>query len=225
MKPRGRIGRLYDRVTAQVLQQTQTGELLVRIIKTVSTLGQGTPQIHIWENARQFIHIGPDGHAQCDRYYETCDGHWKQGERPVYYPYSENFYAETCGHLYMANLPAALAGTPWQYCPVQSFYEHFRKPMEAVPFLSAHLEHPRLEHLVKVGFFNLAADLVYRGPYGVTLDETQDRTHRLLGVGAEDVPYLMKLGINLSELKTFQGYCQRGSKDRQPKPDTQEDAV
>lgn len=214
-KPGGRIGRLCDRVTVQVLQQTRTGELLVRIVKVVSTLEQGTPQIRIWENARQFLQLDADGSVRCDGYYETCDGHWKQGERPVYYRYSYNFYADTCGHLYTANLPAALAGTPWQYCPLNIFYEHFREPMETATFLSAYVRHPKLEHLVKVGFFSLASDLVYRGHSWASLDETQDRTHRLLGVGAEDVAFLRGLDVDLPTLKAFQSYCQRGLKDRQ----------
>ena len=30
-----------------------------------------------------------------------------------------------------------------------------------MPFLTAYLEQPRLEHLVKVGFFSLASDMAY----------------------------------------------------------------
>lgn len=211
MKPKGRIGRLQDRVTCQVVQRTRSGELVVRIIKVIADISQ----IHIWENARQFLRLDPEGRAAWDAYYETTDGHWKQGERPVFYPYSYNFFADTCGHVYTANLPGVLAGTPWQYCPVQLYYEHFHQPMELAPFLTSYLRHPKLEHLVKVGFFNLASDLAYRGRYEATLDEAQDRTHRLLGVGAEDVPFLRELDIDLSTLGAYQEYCRRNLKDRQ----------
>lgn len=210
-KPRGRIGRLQDRETAQVVQRTQTGELVVRIIKVIADISQ----IRIWENARQFFQLDAEGKAVCDAYYETADGHWKCGERPVFYPYSYNFYADTYGHVYTANLPKVLAGTPWQYCPVQLYYEHFREPMQLAPFLAAHLRHPKLEHLCKVGFYNLASDLVYRGRNDVALDETQNRTHRLLGVGAEDVPFLRELDADLPTLGIYQEYCRRNLKDRQ----------
>lgn len=215
MKPRGRIGRLQDWVTCQVVQRTRSGELVVRIIKAIADISE----IKIWENARQFLRLDPEGEAVWDAYYETTDGHWKQGERPVFYPYSYNFFADTCGHVYTANLPGVLAGTPWQYCPVQLYYEHFHQPMELAPFLAAHLKHPKLEHLCKVGFFSLASDLAsdlaYCGRYEITLDEAQDRTHRLLGVGAEDVPFLRELDIDLSTLGAYQEYCRRNLKDRQ----------
>lgn len=209
MKPGGRIGKLQDRVTAQVVQKTRTGELVVRIIKVIASVSN----ISIWENARQFIRLDAEGRVVCDAYYETVDGHWKRGERPVFYPYSYNFYADTCGHVYTANLPRVLAGTPWQYCPVQMYYEHFREPMQLAPFLRAYFGHPRLEHLIKAGFFDLASDLVYRYIPTVLLDESQACTHRILGVAAEDVNFLRKMGIGSNELDTFQKYA--SVKDRQ----------
>lgn len=115
--------------------------------------------------------------------------------------------------MYCQNLPGALAGTPWEYCPLEAFYGHFHEPMQLAPFLRAHLERPRLEHLVKVGFFSLASDLAYRGDYNHTLDESQDRTHRVLKVAAEDVPFLRELDADMGTLEVFQGYA--GLKDRQ----------
>ena len=89
------------------------------------------------------------------------------------------------------------------------------RSMQMYPFLFAHIKRPKLEHLVKVGFCNLASDLAYRGCYGLKLDESQNRTHRLLGVGAEDVDFLWKLDVDQAALKIFQGYCERNLKDRQ----------
>lgn len=210
-KPEGRIGQLQDQETCQVVQQIRSGELVVRIIKVIANISE----IKIWENARQFFRLDVDGKAVCDAYYETADGHWKSGERPVFCRYNYNYYADTYGHVYTANLPAALAGTPWQYCPIQLYYAHFREPIQLAPFLSAHLRHPKLEHLCKVGFYNLAADLVYRGRGKVALDETQNRTHRLLGIWAEDVPFLRELDADLPTLGIYQEYCRRNLKDRQ----------
>ena len=82
-----------------------------------------------------------------------------------------------------------------------------------VPFLAAYRRHPKLEHLIKTGFFNLVSDLVYRGDVLCTLDETQNRTHRILGVGAEDVPFLRDLDVSLEVLRKFLSY--HGLKDRQ----------
>ena len=131
------------------------------------------------------------------------------------FPYQYNFEADTCGHVYCENLPKALSGTPWEYCPVQAFYEHYHEPMQMQSFLIAHVQHPKLEHLVKVGFCNLASGLAYRNSYGLKLDESQARTHRLLGVRAEDVDFLRKLDVDQAALKIFQGYCERNLTDRQ----------
>lgn len=212
-KPRGYMSRIHDRSTAQVLQRTRTGELVIRIIKVISTIEQGAPQVQIWENARQFLKLGAGDKIALDVYYETADGHWKRGERPTFY-YGYNYYADTYGHVYCGNLNDALRNTPWQYCPVMAFYEHFREPMQMLPFLRAYLEHPRLEHLVKVGFYSLANDLVYRVYTRSGLDETQNRTHRILGVMAEDVPFLRELDVDTATLKLFKTYCQRNLKDR-----------
>lgn len=84
--------------------------------------------------------------------------------------------------------------------------------MQALPFLRAYLQHPRLEHLVKIGFCNIASNLAYSyNPKG--LDETENRTHRILKVSAEDVPFLKGLDVDLPTLKIFQKYT--GVKDRQ----------
>jgi len=214
MKSRGRIGQLQDRRTCQVVQKSGPDGLVIRIIKVIA----GISEIKIWENARQFISVGPDSRAQCDSYYDCCDRenpHWKAGERPEPYPYSHSFYTDTRGHVYCRNLSRALMGTPWQYCPIQAYYEQFREPMQVYPFLAAHLKHSKLEHLVKVGFYNLACDLAYRGNYDRTLDEAQNRTHRLLRVGAEDVACLRALDVSMSALKIFQEYCRRNLRDRQ----------
>lgn len=138
--------------------------------------------------------------------------HWMPGERPLF-SYCSNFEAGTRGHVYCKGLAEALAGTPWEYCPVAAFYGHFREPMQLLPFLRAYLEHPRLEHLVKVGFFNLACDLAYRGDYGHVLDESQCRTHRVLKVDAGDVPFLRELDPDMGTLEVFHGYA--GLEDRQ----------
>lgn len=216
MKPRGRIARLYDRDTCQVIQQTKTGEIVVRIIKACCSYWDEKPKTVVYESARQFIRLDRDGIVKCDSYYYSYAGSkWKHGSRPVPFPYQYHFELDMCGHVYCGNLSRSLRGTPWQYCPVRIFYEHFRGPMEMIPFLTAHIKHPRLEHLIKTGFYNLASDLVYRGGYGLELDEAQKRTHRILRVGAEDVDYLRNMDIDLSSLKTFQDYCRRNLKDRQ----------
>ncbi len=217
MKPRYRRGYcMTDRDTCQVIQNTGSGGLVIRIIKARYTYMGDTPQIQIYENARQFVRQDESGKVSLECYYYQHNGgiltDWKKGERCGYGLWQYSFEADTCGHVFGKNLPAALKNTLWQYCPIADFYNHDREPMQALPFLAAYLEHPRLEHLVKTGFYRIVSDMVYRHTSGC-LDETQDRTHRILRIAAEDVEFLHKLDANLNMLKAFQEYA--GVKDRQ----------
>lgn len=216
-KPHSRRGKnMYDRETFEVIQNMGNGRLIIRIIKAYYLYVADTPKADIYENARQFIYLDADGKFCTESYYYSYNSgiitNWKSGSRPVYMIYQYHFENDTCGHLYTKNLPAALSGTPWQYCTIADFYQHFHERMQAMPFLRAHLEHPRLEHLNKMGFYSIVSDLAYHTD-GKILDETQNRTHKILGVAVEDMPFLRDMDIDLAVLKTFQGYT--GIKDRQ----------
>lgn len=218
-KPRSRRGySMCDRSTVQAIQSTGDGGLVVRIIKIYcSYRGTDVPETNIYENARFFVRTDSgNGGIRIESYYDSYGSGfltgWKKGERPTFSPWQYSFEGDICGFLYTRNLPDALAGTPWQYCPIADFYGHFREPLQVLPFLAAHLEHPRMEHLVKTGFYRLVSDLVYR--YGTDcLDETQRRTHRILQTAAEDVGFLRGLETDMKTLEIFQEYA--GLKGRQ----------
>ena len=216
-KPRSRRkSNMYDRETFEIIQNLGDGKLVIRIVKAYFSYKADTPDIDIYENIRQFISLGSNDEFCTEHYYYAHNGgittRWKKGIRPEYIMYQQQFEAITCGHLYTQNIPDALLDTPWQYCTIADFYHHFREPMQVLPFLREYLEHPRLEHLCKVGFYDIASDIVYKGDTR-TLDETQNRTHKILGIAAEDMPFLRNIGADLSILKTFRKYD--GIKDRQ----------
>lgn len=216
-KPRSRRGyNMFDRETFEVIQNMGDGRLIIRIIKAYYSYTADTPKIEIYENARQFIYLDANDKLCTEHYYYSHNSgiltNWKSGKRSVYIMCQYHFDGDTCGHLYTKNLPEALSGTPWQYCTIADFYHHFRERMQALPYLRAHLEHPRLEHLSKTGFYSVVSDLAYHSD-GQNLDETQNRTHKILGVAAEDVAFLRDMDADLSILKTFREYT--GIKDRQ----------
>ena len=216
-KPRSRRGsNMHDRDTYEVIQNMGDGRLVVRILKVYYSYATDTPKTEIYESARQFIWQNTGGGICTEHYYYSHKNgiltNWKKGIRPVYIMCQYHFEGDTCGHLYTKNLSKAFSGTPWQYCTIADFYQHFRERMQALPFLKAHLEHPRLEHLSKMGFYSIVSDLAYHSD-GKILDETQNRTHKILGVATEDVPFLRDMDANLSVLETFQKYSY--IKDRQ----------
>lgn len=218
MKPRSRRGsNMADRDTCQVIQNVGNGELVIRIIKIWYTYADDMPKIQIYENARQFIYLDANEKAHYEDYYYSYNSgirtDWKKGERPALFSkWQYSFEADTRAHLYSGDLPNELKGTVWQHCPISEFYNHCRRPMQSLPFLFAHLNHPRMEHLVKTGFYHIASDLAYRH-HPDCLDETQNRTHRILKVSAEDVQFLKELDVDIPTLKIFQEYA--GLKDRQ----------
>lgn len=211
MKTRTRMGNLQDRETCQIVQRTAPNEVVIRVFKVICNHARW--ELELWEAGRQFLRLEADGTLALEDYYSSF-GVWRRGARPVYSSYQYNYPADLCGHVYCRGMAQALRGTPWQYCPTQLFYDHFREPMEMAPFLQGYLKHPRLEHLIKVGFYNLASDLVYRSVAPV-LDEGRNRTHQILRVASEDIPFLRESGVNLRQLSDYQTYCTRTLKDRQ----------
>ena len=215
----GKTGKHHDRETVQVVESAGGGEVVIRIVKVYYDYDRDSliPTEHVYENARVFVRLGPDGKAKMEPYYFAYNKgtltHWHPGERPVFYVFGENFEAEACAHLYCRNLPDALRGTPWEYCPIDLFYAYDHQPMQMPPFLAAYIDHPALERLVKTRFNRLASDLVYGRIRDQLLDESQHRTHRILQVAAEDVDFLRDMNASAETLRTFRQYA--GVKDRQ----------
>lgn len=217
-KPRSRRGAcMFDRDTFQVIENTGDGGLLLRIIKVYYNYTGDTPKTEIYENARHFIRLDQTGHINVESYYYSHNGGlltcWKSGLRPAYSQWQYIFETDMDGYLYAKNLPDTLRNTPWEYCAIDIFSRHLHKPISVIPFLSAYLKHPRLEHLVKTGFYAIVSDMAYDYHEVDCLDESRNRTHQILGIAAEDVAFLRDMDVDLSTLKTFQGYA--GLKDRQ----------
>ena len=219
MCPGGLTKHIQDHETGVVIQRVGNA-LAVRILKIGAGYQGGAPSVGIRENARQLIGLDPQGAVECRRYYLSHEGgrsKWKEGIRPKWFG-QRTYEADTDGYLYCGNLPEALESTPWQYCPIVPFYRRDVGPMTVSMFLRAHIEHPRYEHLFKVGFYDLVCELIYHACEhypAPELDETQNRTHRLLGVGVEDVGFLRDLNTGVEELQLLQAYHQSGVKDRQ----------
>lgn len=215
MCPGGLAKHIQDRETGVVIQRVGSA-LAVRVLKIGAKYQGGAPSVGIRENARQLIGLDPEGTVECRRYYLSSEGDrskWKEGLRPAWFG-RRTYEGDTDGYLYCGNLPEAMAGTPWQYCPIVPFYRRDVGPMTVSMFLRAHIEHPRYEHLLKVGFYELVYHAHEHYPAPV-LDETQNRTHRLLGVDAEDVAFLRDREAGMEELQLLQTYYRAGVKDRQ----------
>lgn len=141
---------------------------------------------------------------------QTAKDYWKNYKEEIRFESAGSLLEELDDHA--KNLPDVLFGTPWMYCPIAEFSEMIQKPLLVLLFLYAYLEHPCLEHLVKTGFNKLVSGLAY--DYGRScLDETQHRTHRILGIAAEDVEFLRGIDPDMNTLRTYQGYA--GLKGRQ----------
>lgn len=215
MKSRKRRGWMNDRDTCQIIQRTAPDEIVIRIIKVDCCYNGDTPVRDAHENARLFIRFDDNRPVHWEEYYYSySEARWKPGARPTYTPFAYNYEADISGHVYCKNLTEVFKNTPWQYCPLAAFYSHFRIPMAVIPFLAAYLKQPRLEHLIKVGFFKLAAYTVY-GDHKSPLDQTQNRTHRILQVQAGDVDFLRGLDVDFDALRMYQEYCWENLKERQ----------
>ena len=130
-KSRGKSTRLFDRATVQVLQKTESGEMLLRIIKVYRAFtGENTPAYYsIYENARYFILPCSDGQCSTSPYYLASAGKddltpWKCGYRPRFLSWYESFEASAEGKLYPNNLAEFLRDTPWKYSQLETYPDY-----------------------------------------------------------------------------------------------------
>ncbi|MCL2106428.1 MAG: PcfJ domain-containing protein [Oscillospiraceae bacterium] len=206
-KPAGRVGKLYDRATAQVIQRTGGNELLLRIFKAGKSYRpyRGAKE-DVWENARFFIRWDDSGEISIEPYYDSYKGittRWRPGERPGMSPWVRTFEQDACGSLYLRGLGEVLAGTPWQYSQMQAFYAHDHEPLEVLPYLQRYVQRPFIEYLVKLGLYKLAQYAVYgssRTHVDNTLNFRGRNPREILGVRLEDIPLLQSLDASPEQL-------------------------
>ena len=211
-----------DRETCQVIQKISNEELLIRIFKVRWAYKEkkNTPAKEIYENARLFIRVvGKEGTDTEAFYYDSgydSATHWRRGNRPRFSPYTSSYEADDTGAVYLPSLKRALQGTPWQYCALRQFYEPTKEAMQVSTYLRVYRRYPKLiEHLVKVGFEHIVADIVYRHGMGSEIDDTQKRTHRILRVNKEDLTMLRELNAGIDTLRAYQQYTKLNLRSRQ----------
>jgi hypothetical protein len=213
-KPIGRIGKLFDRVTAQVIQRTGENGIVVRIFKVSKSyrdFREAKPRV--WENARIFVEWDQGKTTVTPFYYSYWNGiltHWRKGIRPVMNKWAVNFEQDACGHLYTRGLDGALAGTPWQYSQLEQFYLRDGMPLEVVPYLLKYLRHLFIEYLVKMNLHRLARDVVYAGYAANVLNEHGKSLRDVLGVEKDDVPILQVVDVDREQLRLFKALKAQG---------------
>ena len=204
-KPFGRIDKLNDRATGQIIQRTGEKELLVRIFKADKHYrSYRDAEATIWENARFFVSWDDDGEVAVDSYYDSYRGittHWHAGERPGMNAWVRTFEQDTCGNIYLRGFDGILAGTPWQYSQLQAFYSHDHKPMEVLPYFHCYAKRPFIEYMVKLGLYELVRYAVYGGYAGEVLNMEGRGPRDILGVKPEDIQMLQILDASPEQLK------------------------
>jgi hypothetical protein len=208
-KPTGRIGRLFDRATAQVIQRTGENGLVIRIFKVSKSYRDfREPKPRVWENARIFVEWNRGKTTVTPFYYSYWNGiltHWRKGIRPGMNKWAYNFEQDVCGYLYHRDLDAVLKETPWRYSQLKRFYLRDREPMEVVPYLNAYTRYPLVEYLVKLGFTRLASYVVYdRGYSAKSVNLKGKNLREIMGVGQEDIPMLQRVNADEYTLELFQ---------------------
>jgi len=216
----GRQKRIWDRTCAQMIQRISEQELVIRVFKAHRLYLSGNCDCSISESARIFLRIDGTGGYKEEWFYNAyVKGKltsWKRGLRPRFSYYRENFEAEVSGHLFTRKLEKVLAGTPWEYSQIGTFYLAFREMMEVLPYLTAYLKQPFVEYMVKLRLYNLAAYIVYhnnRGYYSSSENHVNlegKSFQSVLGVGKEYLPLMQALNISNRQLGLLQGMLRLG---------------
>ena len=220
-KSRGKSTRLFDRATVQVLQKTESGEMLLRIIKVYRAFtGENTPAYYsVYENARYFILPRSDGQCSTSPYYLASAGKddltpWKCGYRPHFLSWRDSFEGDTAGHLYFRNLAELLRNTPWQYSQIERF-ARIAATMDAIPYLNAYVQWPVIEYLVKAKLFRLVSDIVY-GSYhfmiGKTVNCEGKNLQDVLKLDRSWLPLLQEVDPGTAQLNIIQWFINAGKR-------------
>ena len=205
-KCRGRRGRIFDRETVQVLQKTESGEMLLRIIKVYRAFtGENTPAYYsIYENARYYLaSAGKDDLTP-----------WKCGYRPRFLSWYESFEASAEGKLYPNNLAEFLRDTPWKYSQLET-YARTVTSMEAITYLNAFARWPMIEYLVKLKLFRLVRDVVYsslRYTMSKTINCEGRNLQDVLGFDRSWIPLLQEVNPGIAQLRIIRAFIGAGKK-------------
>ena len=220
-KSRGKSRHIFDRATVQVLQRMDNGELLLRIIKIYRAFVKSdTPNLNeIYENARHFILPALDGHCCTQPYYYSFAGRddltpWRNGYRPQFSYWQDNFEADMSGTLYTRNLADTLRDTPWKYSQLES-YAHTVAQLETISYLKAYARWPMIEYLVKLKLYRLVTDIVYRvSAYSVskTLNLEGKTLKAVLGIDRSQLPLLQEVDPGIMQLRMIRSIIDAGEK-------------
>ena len=223
-KAMGKSMNVYDQATAQVLQKTESNEIIVRIIKTNKIYGNHfrDPKINIWENARFFLRNNDENKLINDPYYYSYKSdvrrltQWKNGVRPVMNQWCINFENEIRGYLYTRNLDKVLKDTPWQYSQIKSFYLSHHEPLEVAPYFYSYNNYPCIEYLIKLKLNRIAASVIYHS-FNFSDDKYPiigkgKNLHEILGIEQQDLWLLQKIDATVSQLSIFKNLKFHGYK-------------
>ncbi len=220
-KSRGKSTRLFDRATVQVLQKTESGEMLLRIIKVYRAFtGENTPAYYsVYENARYFILPRSDGQCSTSPYYLASAYKddltpWKAGYRPQFLSWRDSFEQGAAGHLYFRNLAELLRDTPWQYSQIEAFARVVTE-MDAISYLNAYVQWPVIEYLVKVKLFRLVRDIVngsFSFMIGKTINREGKKLRDVLKLDHSWLPLLQEVDPGIAQLNVIQWFINTGKK-------------
>lgn len=210
-KSRGRRGYIVNRSTAQVIQQVNNNQLVVRIVKAYCRYPRSdTPEFHVYETARILLRWENNKVVNRESYYYCYTQDritpWRRGDRPVFNRWQYHFEADCCGYLYHRNLSCELKGTPWQYAALKEYYAGDPTPLYVCRYLQEYLRYPMLEYLVKQKLYRLATYVVYGDEdgsrsYGDTVLNSHGRTvTEVLGIGKKYVPFLQEINPGPKQL-------------------------
>lgn len=218
MKSNGRRGRLWERVTASIIQRYDEDKLIVRIIKGNYAAPRGERgQVDYYEKTRIIVGMNPNGEPFEEAYHNEFGCFditpWKKGYPPVMFLYQRNFNAETCGFLYCRNLARELAGTPWQYCQLKSFYEGIQDEMQVAPYLTVSRMLPAIEFFVKLKLYWLVTHLVYKTGFSgadTVINPQGKNLREVLQIDPSDLPILQRPTATVDSLALLRKLREEG---------------
>lgn len=151
-KATGRSKNIVDLVNAVYFQKTVDG-FVVRYFSITKSYREHyhSPEFHLSERFREFYFKDTTLASFCfDKYKNTGKLRWCP----------DNGMTLFNTVIYPNSLDTALKDTPWQYCCIKQYSQHYKVVSSVYRYLRAYSKYPELEYLVKAKLFRLTDNYI-----------------------------------------------------------------
>lgn len=194
----GKSKNIIDRVNFAIMQRMDEGFIVRHFAGSkIYREHYKDPRIIVSENVREVFRLGSNGLIEAISKYDhtlypgTNEVRWCNGTDNY-----SNYVSRP--YLYSKNLKNVLENTRWKYSCIKEFTEAIHY-VNIYRFLKTYIEHPGIEYLIKLKFYNLTNDFIHNY-YQHEINLKCKDIKEALNLSKEGVKQLQRLDLGVKGL-------------------------